>query len=182
VTLTPNAEGVHPDLLRARELMGHGRLRAAARACAQVLENEPDNVHAIALKARLDAATHVMTVEQAQSAVAALITLHPDDTYLRVASAILLVRGKDRSAAIAALRQLSEDNPSDAYIHQALAGQLGCQKSTWDEALVHYKLALGQGPLLTPAYRAAAYHLAKRKDPRLRELALSGAGGLGAWV
>jgi hypothetical protein len=84
VTLTPNAEEKHPQLLRARELMGQGRLRAAARACARVLEDEPDNVHAIALKARLDAATHVIPVDQAQSTIAALLLLHPDDTYLRV--------------------------------------------------------------------------------------------------
>jgi hypothetical protein len=178
VTLTPNAEEVHPELSRARQLMAHGRLRAAARACAQVVKDEPDNARALALKARLDAATHVIPVEQAQGTIEALITLHPDDTYLQVASSVLLVKGKDRSAAIAALRRLSDDNPSDAYIHQVLAGLLGCQKSTWDEALVHYKLALAAGPLLTPGYRAAAYYLAKRKDPEMTERALAGAGAL----
>jgi hypothetical protein len=178
VTLTPNAEGTHPELQRARELMGRCRLRAAARACAKVLAADPDNVHAVALKARLDAATKTIPIEQAQSVVQALIDQHPNDTYLRVASSVLLVRGRDRSVAIAALRQLSGDNPTDAYIHQVLAGQLGCDKSTWDDAWVHYKLALGQGPLLTPSYRAAAYFFAKRQDPDMTSLVLGGASAL----
>jgi hypothetical protein len=33
--------------------------------------------------------------------------------------------------------QLAIDNPSDSYAHQILAGLLGCEKATYDDAWVH---------------------------------------------
>jgi hypothetical protein len=165
----PPAYEIHPELVRARKLMGRCRLRAARRSCARAIEDEPDNFRARALKARLDAATGHSSTDQAQSAIAELIAAHPNDAHLKVASAVLLAQDGNRQSAIAALRPIAADNPSDSYVHQVLAGFLGCDIATWDDAWVHYKVALEHGSLLSPAYRAAAFHFAKQKEPSLVE-------------
>jgi hypothetical protein len=141
-----------------------------------LLADQSDNYRVLALKARLDAATHIISTDQARSVIEGFIALHPDDTHLKVASAVLLVQGKDRSGAISALRPIAEDHPEDSYVHQVLAGLLGCDQSTWDEAWVHYKIALRHGALLTPGYRTAALYLAKKNEPQMIPEVLQGTG------
>jgi hypothetical protein len=118
----------------------------------------------------------VTSVEEARRVIDELIEHHPNDRFLKVASSLLLVQGSDRSQAIAALQQLSTENPDDGYVRQVLAGLLAQDKSTWSEAWLHFRAALDHGPLLTPSYKSAAYYLAKREDPDTSQLAFAGTG------
>jgi hypothetical protein len=117
-----------------------------------------------------------MTYDEASGIIQDLATAHPGDTYVKVASAVLKAQSGDRPGAITALQQLVIDNPSDSYVHQVLAGLLGCEKATHDDAWVHYKAALTHGPLLTPGYKAAAFYLAKKIEPTMAERVLEDTG------
>jgi tetratricopeptide (TPR) repeat protein len=139
------------------------------------LRHQPDNFHALALKTRLDALRHLISNDEAKGVIRGLIDEHPGDVYLEVAAAALVAQDGDRPGAIALLKATAEANGDDPYVHQVLAGLLGCDRATWDEALDHYKIALRTGPLLTPSYQSAAYYLAKRSEPALAPTALQGA-------
>jgi hypothetical protein len=80
-----------------------------------------------------------------------------------------MAQGGDRAGAIAALRPLADANSDNAYVHQVLAGFLGCDKAAWGNAWAHYRIALNLGPLLTLRYKAAAFYLAKRTEPSMIE-------------
>jgi hypothetical protein len=165
-----------PNFTRARKLIGRCRLRAARRACIRALEDEPNNYRAICLKARLDVALDRMSLDQAKILLAGLMLEHPDDVYLKINAAALLIRGSDRSEAIAELRALTAEHADVPAVHQALAGLLGAEKTTWEDAWTHYRVALEFGPLTATAYMTSAYTLAKRVDPSHARKALQGAG------
>jgi hypothetical protein len=77
---------------------------------------------------------------------------------------------------------VAADHPEDPYVHQVLAGLLGCARSTWPDAWEHYKLALRDGPLLSTTYKAAAYYLGRRLEPALASLPLQGSSGVESLV
>jgi hypothetical protein len=162
---------------RARHLTGQCRPRAARRACEAALKEDPGNARAVALRSRLDVALNRKSLDVARTELSELIEQHPHDSYLKVASA-LLASTTDRPTAIAELRVLAETNEDDPYVHQCLAGLLGCDKATWDAAWWHYKAALHVGPLMSPAYKAAAYSISKRIEPGMSRATLQGSGSI----
>jgi hypothetical protein len=160
---------------RARRLTGQCRLRAAVRACEAALREDPGNFRAVALRTRLEMSLGRITLSTARSELSELIEQHPDDLYLKVALALVNSR-KDRPAAIAELRALVASNEHDTYVHQCLAGLLGDDKATWEDAWWHYKAALEDGPLLSPAYKVAAYAISRRIEPTISRTTLQGSG------
>lgn len=160
----------------ARVLASRGRRHRAIRACAAALAKDPDNRHAKALKARLDAKTRAISFDAARDVISRLIERDPNDPYLQVQYAALSVDEGNRQQAITKLRVIVSENPGDSYVRQVLAGLLGCQWATLDEAWTHWELALQAGPPLSPTYRTAAYVLARRNAPKTAKSALIGAG------
>ena len=164
----------NPQFEEARRLASRCRLRAALRACEAALREQPNNSRALALKVRLEVGLNRIAVEEASQISERLVFEDPGDSYLQVAKALLLIRGRDRVAATSELRLVAERHANDPYVHQVLAGQLGCDKATWSDAWEHWKIALQSGPLFSPAYKSAAYFLARRLEPTLAASTLSG--------
>jgi hypothetical protein len=142
-------------------------LRAASKAYASVIQDEPGNVYAIAGKARVDARIKRISIEQARSEIEQLIATTPGEPYLEVSLVVLNTDPRQRTDVIVGLREIAAAHPADSYANQVLAGLLGCDRSTWTDAWEHWKIALNQGPLLTPGYKSAAYYLARRNDPSM---------------
>lgn len=179
---------------RARALAARGRRELARRALSDALASDPNNSRAQALKARLDAESLPTSRDAAKSAElfgdtdskfeAAKRTIHnlidrdPSDPYLKLQLATIAAREGHREQAIADLRAMLEDHPDDPYVRQSLAGLLGCEYSTLREAWRQWDMALQKGPPLSPAYRTAAYVLARRNAPEKARLALAGAGAV----
>lgn len=138
------------------------------------LRDDPGNVRAKALKVRIDAQRGLMSNAQAEVVLRGLISEQPGDPYLEVATVALLLREGDRQEGVSQLKVIADTYKGDPYVNQVLAGVLGCDRATWDEAWTHYKIALQSGPLATPTYQSAAYYLAKHKEPSLVSLTLQG--------
>jgi hypothetical protein len=142
------------------------------------LRDEPGNAKAIALNARVEAHLGLISNDRAEGIIRDQIREHPGDVYLEVAEAGLMAQAGDRPRAIVQLKAIAEEHQDDAYVHQVLAGLLGCDKATWDEAWSHYKVAMQTGPLLAPGYMGAAYFFARRYEAALAPLTLQGTTSL----
>lgn len=127
------------------------------------------------MQARLEAILHRKSAEESTAILDGLIQENPEDTFPQVARAMLMIKGKDRSAVTTELRRIAAVHEDDAYVQQVLAGVLGCDVETWGEAWERYQAALRRGPLLSTTYKGAAYYLAKRYEPSSRDLILKDA-------
>ena len=177
---------VSPALKRTRELFNTGSFKRARRHCIVALAEDPENPRIITVLARIDAETGHVTFGEALTTVTGLMLQHPDDARLELAANALRYRPVIKDPGVLArstevIRSVYARHPDDSYVQQALAGQLGCDKSSHPEAWDLYKRAMDDGPLITPCYKGAAHHFAKIYEPELASRTLLGAGNLERW-
>jgi predicted Zn-dependent protease len=162
------------DLEETSRLMQRGRFKAAKRALTPLLLTHPSSPRVLAAKANLDALTKVATFQESEAVVRGLIAENPDNYRLRTVAAYLEARGGAREPAIVELRELVAEYPDEAYAHQSLAGLLHLDEEHWAEAWQEYAIALESGPLSSPCFKTAAFHVGRKVDPSNANLALKG--------
>lgn len=166
------------DMEETNRLLQRGRFRAARRELAPLLLQHPSSPRVLATKANFDALTKVATFQESEAVVRALIVENPDSYRLRAVAAYMKALGGAREPAIAELREIVAEYPDEAYFHQCLAGVLHLDEEHWVEAWQEYQLALASGPLTSPCFKTAAFHIARKVDPSHATLALTGSSAM----